>query len=62
MMATTTDPVILALATPAPTDVDVEPCGCMMTPDGFIPCDACKAEMWAGFAEIYTDANDWRLM
>lgn len=60
MMATTTDPVILALATPEPT-AEVEPCGCIMTAGGFHPCAACKAEVWADLAEVYSDANDWRL-
>ena len=61
MMTMTTDPVILALATDAPTDIGVEPCGCMMTPDGYIPCEACKAEVAADLPAVYPDADLWWL-
>jgi hypothetical protein len=60
-MTTTMTTDLLALATDRPTDVAVEPCGCMMTPDGFKPCDTCKAEVAADLAEVYKDAGDWRL-
>jgi hypothetical protein len=39
----------------------VEPCGCIVTPEHFYPCEACKAEVHADLAEVYSDAADWRL-
>lgn len=59
-MMTTTDPVIRALATPAPT-AEIADCGCIATPEHFYPCEACKAEVRADLAEVYAEANDWRL-
>ena len=43
------------LMTDLPTDLGVDPCGCMMTPDGFLPCAACKAEVAADLMEVYGD-------